>query len=138
MREFMKKKLIMLLSLCLFAGIGLITAQTQTVTGVVISEEDGQPVVGASVVVTGTSLGTVTDANGKFSLFGVPDSAKTLRFSYIGMITQEVAIKTNLRIILHADTELLDEVVVTAMGISREKKALGYAVQDVKGEDLTR
>ncbi|KAA6339642.1 TonB-dependent receptor SusC [termite gut metagenome] len=128
----------MLLSLCLFAGIGLITAQTQTVTGVVISEEDGQPVVGASVVVTGTSLGTVTDVNGKFSLYGVPNSAKTLRFSYIGMITQEVAIKTNLRIILHADTELLDEVVVTAMGISREKKALGYAVQDVKGEDLTR
>ena len=65
-------------------------------------------------------------------------SAKTLQISYIGMQTQEVAIKPNLRVVLKADAQKLDEVVVTAMGISREKKALGYAVQDVKSDALTR
>ncbi len=128
----------MLLLACLFVGIGLVTAQTQKVTGVVISEEDGQPVVGASVLVKGTTQGTITDVNGNFNLSNVPSSAKTLQISYIGMQTQEVAIKPNLRVVLKADAQKLDEVVVTAMGISREKKALGYAVQDVKSDALTR
>ena len=133
----MKRKLMMLLA-CLFVGIGLVTAQTQKVTGVVISEEDGQPVVGASVLVKGTTLGTITDVDGNFNLSNVPSSAKTLQISYIGMQTQEVVIKPNLRVVLKADAQKLDEVVVTAMGISREKKALGYAVQDVKSDALTR
>ena len=128
----------MLLLACLFVGIGLVTAQTQKVTGVVISEEDGQPVVGASVLVKGTTLGTITDVDGNFNLSNVPSSAKTLQISYIGMQTQEVVIKPNLRVVLKADAQKLDEVVVTAMGISREKKALGYAVQDVKSDALTR
>ena len=133
----MKRKLMLLLA-CLFVGIGLVTAQTQKVTGVVISEEDGQPVVGASVLVKGTTQGTITDVNGNFNLSNVPSSAKTLQISYIGMQTQEVVIKPNLRVVLKADAQKLDEVVVTAMGISREKKALGYAVQDVKSDALTR
>ena len=133
----MKRKLMLLLA-CLFVGIGLVTAQTQKVTGVVISEEDGQPVVGASVLVKGTTLGTITDVDGNFNLANVPSSAKTLQISYIGMQTQEVVIKPNLRVVLKADAQKLDEVVVTAMGISREKKALGYAVQDVKSDALTR
>ena len=133
----MKRKLMLLLA-CLFVGIGLVTAQTQKVTGVVISEEDGQPVVGASVLVKGTTLGTITDVDGNFNLSNVPSSAKTLQISYIGMQTQEVVIKPNLKVILKADAQKLDEVVVTAMGISREKKALGYAVQDVKSDALTR
>ena len=133
----MKRKLMLLLA-CLFVGIGLVTAQTQKVTGVVISEEDGQPVVGASVLVKGTTLGTITDVDGNFNLSNVPSSAKTLQISYIVMQTQEVAIKPNLRVVLKADAQKLDEVVVTAMGISREKKALGYAVQDVKSDALTR
>ena len=128
----------MLLLACLFVGIGLVTAQTQKVTGVVISEEDGQPVVGASVLVKGTTLGTITDVDGNFNLSNVPSSAKTLQISYIGMQTQEVVIKPNLKVVLKADAQKLDEVVVTAMGISREKKALGYAVQDVKSDALTR
>ena len=85
----MKRKLMLLLA-CLFVGIGLVTAQTQKVTGVVISEEDGQPVVGASVLVKGTTLGTITDVDGNFNLSNVPSSAKTLQISYIGMQTQEV------------------------------------------------
>ena len=133
----MKRKLMLLLA-CLFVGIGLVTAQTQKVTGVVISEEDGQPVLGASVLVKGTTLGTITDVDGNFNLSNVPSSAKTLQISYIGMQTQEVVIKPNLRVVLKADAQKLDEVVVTAMGISREKKALGYAVQDVKSDALTR
>ena len=63
----MKRKLMLLLA-CLFVGIGLVTAQTQKVTGVVISEEDGQPVIGASVLVKGTQIGAITNVDGDFTL----------------------------------------------------------------------
>ena len=72
----MKRKLMLLLA-CLFVGIGLVTAQNQTVTGVVISEEDGQPVIGASVRVENTQLGAITDVDGRFRISNVPSSAKT-------------------------------------------------------------
>ena len=72
----MKRKL-MLLMTCLFIGIGLVNAQISKVTGLVTSEEDGLPVVGASVVVKGTSTGTITDMDGKFTLQDLPSSAKT-------------------------------------------------------------
>ena len=122
----MKRKLILLLA-CLFVGIGLVTAQTQKVTGVVISEEDGQPVVGASVLVKGTTLGTITDVDGNFNLSNVPSSAKTLQISYIGMQTQEVVIKPKLKIVLKSDTEVLDEVIVTAYGTSTKGTFTGSA-----------
>lgn len=133
----MKKKLMLLLA-CLFVSIRLVTAQTSQVTGTVMGEEDGLPVVGASVLVTGTTIGTITDIDGKFTLSNLPSSAKTLQISYIGMKTQEVAIKPDLHIVLYPDAQQMDEVVVTAMGISREKKALGYAVQDIKADELTQ
>ena len=89
----MKRKLMLLLA-CLLASIGLVIAQTpKKVTGVVISEEDDQPVVGASVLVKGTTMGTVTDIDGKFTIDKVPSSSRTLKISFIGMQTQEVAIK---------------------------------------------
>ena len=72
----MKRKLMLLLA-CLFVGIGLVTAQTSRVTGVVTAEEDGLPVVGASVLVNGTTLGTITDIDGKFTITNVPSSSKT-------------------------------------------------------------
>ena len=72
----MKRKFMLLLT-CLFIGIGLVTAQTSRVTGLVTSEEDGQPVVGASILVNGTTLGTITDIDGKFTIANVPSSAKT-------------------------------------------------------------
>ena len=122
----MKRKLMLLLA-CLFVGIGLVTAQTQKITGVVISEEDGQPVVGASVLVKGTTLGTITDVDGNFNLSNVPSSAKTLQISYIGMQTQEVAIKPKLKIVLKSDTEVLDEVIVTAYGTSTKGTFTGSA-----------
>ena len=117
----MKRKLMLLLA-CLFVGIGLATAQTQTVTGVVISEEDGQPVIGASVLVKGTQIGTITGVDGDFTLSGVPSSAKTLQISYIGMQTQEVAIKPHVKVLMKSNYETLDEVVVVAYGTAKKSR----------------
>ncbi|MCS2767733.1 carboxypeptidase-like regulatory domain-containing protein [Bacteroides thetaiotaomicron] len=129
----MKRKLMLLLA-CLFVGISLVTAQTQKVTGVVISEEDGQPVVGASVLVKGTIKGTITDIDGNFNLANVPSSAKTLQISCISMQTQEVAIKPNLKVVLRSDAQQIDEVVVTAMGIKDLKKHWDYAATSWVGK----
>ena len=131
----MKRKLMLLLT-CLFVGIGLVTAQITKVTGTVLSEEDGLPVVGASILVKGTTVGTVTDMDGKFTLSNVPSSAKTLVVSFIGMKSQELPIKANISVVLKPDTEQLDEVVVTAAGIKRSEKSLGYAVSQVKSDDV--
>ena len=122
----MKRKLMLLLA-CLFVGIGLVTAQTQKVTGVVISEEDGQPVIGASVLVKDTQVGAITDVDGKFVLNNVPSSAKTLVISYIGMTTQEVAIQPNVEVRLHPNTEVLDEVMVVAYGTAKKSAFTGSA-----------
>ena len=97
------------LFLCLVLGIGLATAQTKEVSGTVISAEDAMPVIGASVIVKGTTTGNVTDYDGKFSL-NVPTSAKTLVISYIGMESQEVAIVPNMKVTLKSDTQNLEEV----------------------------
>ena len=97
----------MLLMTCLFIGIGLVNAQISKVTGTVISEEDGLPVVGASVLVKGTTTGTVTDMDGKFVLENIPSSAKTLMISFIGMRTQEVVIKPSVSMVKIANSLLL-------------------------------
>lgn len=99
-------------------------AQTTRVTGTITSSEDGEPVVGASIVVKGTTTGTITNYDGKFTL-DVPSSAKTLVISYIGMKAKEVAVSRTVNVKLDNDTQNLDEVVVTAMGLTREKKSLG-------------
>ena len=129
----MKRKLMLLLA-CLFVGIGLVTAQTQTITGVVISEEDGQPVIGASVLVKGTQIGAITGVDGDFTLPNVPSSAKTLVISYIGMKTQEVSIRANMKVSMKPDTEVLDEVVVTGYGVQRKASFTGAAA--VVGKDV--
>ena len=130
----MKRKLMLLLA-CLFVGIGLVTAQTQKVTGVVISEEDGQPVVGASVLVKGTTQGTITDVDGNFNLSNIPSSAKTLQISYIGMQTQEVAIKPKMKVVLKSDAQLIDEVMVVAYGTTKKESFTGSA-EVIKSEKL--
>lgn len=121
-------------------AIGVIqgAAQVTTVRGIVTTEEDGEPVIGASVIVKGTSLGTVTDVNGRFELSGLPPSATRLLISYISLMAKEVAIAPQVSVTLKSDTHLLDEVVVTALGISREKKALGYTAQEVKQDALVQ
>lgn len=130
----MMKKLTFVL-LFFFVGISLIVAQNTKVTGTVTSADDGLPIIGASIVVKGTTIGTVTDYDGKFVL-EVPSSAKTLQISYVGMKTQDVAVKSSLTVVLHSDMETLDEVVVTAQGLTRQQKSLGYATQQVKAEEL--
>lgn len=105
----------MLLLACFLVSIGLATAQMQKATGVVISGEDNEPIVGASVLVKGTSMGAVTDLNGRFSLSGIPSSSRTLKISYIGMKAQEVSIKATMKVIMQPDSEVLEEVVVTGM-----------------------
>ena len=117
-------------------GSGIASAQTSKVTGKVIGE-DGEPVIGASIVVKGTTVGTVTDFDGNFVL-EVPSDGKQLVISYIGMKSQEVSVASNLNVVLKNDTQNLDEVVVTAMGIKRDRKALGYAAQDLKSDQLSK
>ena len=132
----MKRKLMLLLA-CLFVGIGLVTAQTQKVTGVVISEEDGQPVIGASVLVKGTQIGAITGVDGDFTLPNVPSSAKTLVISYIGMQTQEVDIKPNIKVFMRSDSEMLDEVMVVAYGTAKKSAFTGSA-SVIKSETLEK
>ena len=131
----MKRKLMLLLA-CLFVGIGLVTAQTQRVTGVVISEEDGQPVIGASVVVKGTQLGTITGVDGDFTLPNVPSSAKTIVVSFVGMQKAEVAIAPKMKVILKPDSELLDEVVVMGYGTGKKIGSVVGSVTKVNSEKL--
>ena len=130
----MEKRLFMFLA-GLFLSIGMAVAQTQ-VTGTVVSGEDGEPIVGASVKVSGTKTGTITDVDGKFAL-NVPEGTK-LVVTYLGMLPKTVnaSVSGAMKIKLDPDNRVLDEVVVTAMGITREKKALGYASQVLDAKDL--
>lgn len=126
--------------LFVLTGASALFAQTNIITGTVISAVQAEgPIPGVTVQVKGTTIGAITDVNGNYTI-SAPASATTLVFSYVGMKTQEVAIsgKSVVNCTLQSDLVGLNEVVVTAMGISREKKALGYAVQDVKSDQLTR
>lgn len=133
------KKVIMALSLVLVFGVSAINAQTRTIRGTVTGSEDGLPVAGATVVIKGTTTGTITQMDGDYML-SVPQDAETLVFSFIGMQSQEVAIdgRSTINVSMGSDAIAMDEVVVTALGIKRERKALGYAVQDVGSEELSR
>ena len=122
------------LFLCLFTGIGLASAQTTRGTGTVISADDCEPIIGASIVVKGTSVGTVTDLDGAFSL-NVPGDAKTLTISYVGMIAQDVAVRPTLSITLQSDTRNLEEIVVVGYGTQR-KKDVTSSISQVRGQDI--
>ncbi|MBO5812464.1 MAG: TonB-dependent receptor plug domain-containing protein, partial [Bacteroidaceae bacterium] len=133
----MKKKLMVLMT-CLFMGIGLVNAQTQKVTGTVISDEDGLPVIGATIQVEGTeSIGTITDMDGKFVLENIPSSAKNLVVSFIGMEKQTIAIKPTVSVVLVADAEVLDEVMIVAYGTAKKSSFTGSA-QTLKTEEIER
>ena len=126
----------MMFMLCLALSIGWASAQTK-VTGTVVSSENGEPVIGATVVVKGAaSTGTITDADGKFTLT-VPTGAKVLVISFIGMTSKEEAIRPNLRVALVPSSQDLDEVMVVAYGTSSKKSFTGSAAV-VKGEDLNK
>ncbi|SDG69252.1 SusC/RagA family TonB-linked outer membrane protein [Mucilaginibacter sp. P19] len=132
----MKKRLLLILCSFVFAVTQLF-AQNHTVTGTVTAKEDGLPLPGVSVKIKGTTTGTQTTIDGKFSL-SVPNNA-VLSFSFIGYATQDVPVgaSANLKVVLEASARGLNEVIVTALGITRQQKSLGYAAQQVKGDDLT-
>lgn len=133
-----KGRLISLVAASCCLGTMIATAQTTQVTGTVISMEDNMPVIGASIVVKGTTTGTVTDMDGNFTL-EVPSDAHFIQISYVGMEPQELRIKQNMGTIrMASDSQNLDEVVVTAMGLTREKKSLAYAIQEVGSDELTK
>ena len=120
----MKQRLTMLLAAMLLM-VGTALAQTK-VNGTVTSQEDGQPVIGASVLVVGTNVGTVTDANGKFSLT-CPAGKNMLRITYVGMEPLEVGARPNMRIVLTSDQTALDEVIVVAYGTQKKASFTGSA-----------
>ena len=111
--------------------------QSRTISGKISGAEDGQPLPGVNIVVDGTTIGGVSDAQGNYKL-QVPNSASALIFSFIGYRTERVPLddRSEINIQLTADTKTLEEVVVTAIGIEKEKKAIGFAVQELNEKDL--
>ena len=130
----MEKRLTMFFA-ALFLMIGTALAQTK-VNGTVISQDDNEPVIGASVLVVGTQVGTVTDANGQFSLT-VPAGKSTLRITYVGMEPIEVSARPNMRILLTSDQKALDEVIVVAYGTQKKASFTG-AASTIKAEKIEK
>ncbi|GAB2524362.1 SusC/RagA family TonB-linked outer membrane protein [Spirosoma aerophilum] len=129
---------ILLMSLLLVCSFWLpALAQERTITGKVTASEDGSPMPGVSVVIKGTTRGTNTDANGSYSI-SVTEKGSRLIFSFVGSASQELEIgnKSVINVALANDAKQLGEVVVTALGQQRDKKALAYAVSNVKGDIL--
>ena len=129
--------LLAVLTIGLFCSWQVVLAQ-KTITGKV-TDNDGQSVPGASVVVKGTTTGTITDGTGKFSI-KAPSTDATLVFSFIGMVSKEIPLKGKLtvNVQLEPSTLSIDEVVVSALNISRSKKSLGYSTATIKGDDLVK
>ena len=128
------KKFLLVLSVC-FIAFGQVLAQSQTISGTVLNAADDEPVIGASVQVKGTSKGTITDVDGKFTLEVDPNSV--LVVSFIGMATQEVAAKDGVVVNLMEDSKQLDEVMVVAFGTSTKKSFTG-AASVVKADEITK
>lgn len=133
----MKKQLLIFFVFLLLAS--QVNAQDKTVTGTVTSKSDGLPLPGVTVRVKGSRQGALTDGKGKFSLT-VPNGATTVDISYIGYVNQSVIIPNSnvISVSLSEDAQQLDQVVVTALGISRKKNELPFAAQELKAEDITR
>lgn len=129
----MKKLFLLLVAMC---TIALSAAADRTVSGQVTDAGNGEPLVGATVQPVGGGNGVATDINGEFTL-KVPDRTEFLNISYVGYNSKQVAVGTGLKIALEESNATLDEVVVTAMGIKRSAKALGYAATQVKGDEIS-
>jgi TonB-linked SusC/RagA family outer membrane protein len=127
----------LLFTIGLIISCNALFAQT-TITGTVIAQDDKGALPGVSVRVLNAQAGAITDANGHYSL-QVPAGATTLVFSYIGFATQQVPInaRTVIDVTLATGSRQLGEVIVTALGISRQQKSIGYAAQQIRGENLT-
>ena len=128
----MEKRLTMILA-SLFLFFGMAFAQTQ-VSGTVVSQDDNEPIVGATVQVVGSNVGVATDLNGKFSL-RMPEGKTMLRISYVGMEPIEVSARPNMRILLTSDKQALDEVIVVAYGSAKKSSFTGSAA-NVNSKDM--
>lgn len=128
---------LLLLLVCLWLAPTVAEAQRKTVTGVVTEQETAAPIANATVLVKGTSRGTTTNAEGHYTIAATSD--ETLIFSAVGYkaVEQKVGGQSSINVLLESEGRQEDEVVVTALGIKREEKALGYSVSVVKGEQLT-
>jgi TonB-linked SusC/RagA family outer membrane protein len=133
----MRKSLFFLLSTVLV--VGQVVAQNRPITGKITSADDGSPVIGATVIVKGTTTGTVTNMNGDYTL-QVPESATALVVKFVGMKDQEIKLGSGAKhnVALYPDVTKLTETVVTANAIRRDKASLGYAAPTVKTEELTK
>ena len=136
----MKKLTLIVLMLCVCLGVSTnLWSQGRTVTGRVLGSDTGGPLSFASVAVKGsTTLGAYTDDNGRFSIPNVPTSATHIVVGCVGYTTQEVEIsgRNSVEVTLAAESLALNEIVVTALGIARQAKELGYATAKIGGEDL--
>jgi TonB-linked SusC/RagA family outer membrane protein len=132
------KKIALMLSFLLFAGMQAVLAQTRDVTGTVTSAEDGSSVPGATVVAKGTTIGTITDMDGRFTL-KIPVNAKTLMVSFVGFASQEVALSSSrdYRIVLSSEQVSVDEVVVVAYGTAK-KSSLTGAITSINAASLEK
>ena len=131
------KRLLLVLFVFVISLLNL-AAQQKTITGTVTSSEDKLPVIGATVQVKGTTTGAATDLDGKYQIIAAEGAV--LEFRYLGMVNQEIVVGPGSVIDVVMEPEILglDEIIVTAFGISRDRKALGYAVQDVKSDVIER
>lgn len=133
----MKNNKLLLLLFCVLWFAQFAVAQERTVSGTVVAKSDGEPLPGVGVIIKGTLKGVETDFDGKFQI-QAPVGA-VLEFSFVGMKTQSIVLGTSTQIkIVLEEANVLDEVVVTALGIKKEKKALTYSAQEVNGEELTK
>lgn len=132
-------KRILLISFMLMSALISEAWAQRTVTGQVTSSSDGEGLPGVSVRAKGTSTGVTTDFDGNYRL-EVPEGVNTLVYSFVGFDTQEIEIgnRSTVDVVLGEDVRQLEEVVVTALGIQREERALGYSVQEVKGEEFSQ
>src|SRR5690606_35256206 len=132
----MKKPFFKILMLLMF-GMASSAAFGQLEVKGVVSSDAGELLPGVSVIVKGTTTGVTSDFDGNYTIT-VPNNNSVLVFSYLGMKSREITVgnQTTLNVVLETDSQQLDEVVVTALGISREKKSLGYSVSEVGGDAL--
>jgi len=134
----MLKKVTLSLLAFMLVCVSAALAQTKTVSGVVTSADDDSPITGAFVLVTGTQLGSTTDADGSFEIKNVPSNASSITVSFLGYRTKEVKLTgAKLDILLESDTEALEGVVVTAQGLTRKEKSIGYSTVQLDAEKLT-
>ena len=132
------KRFTVLLAFFVFLGFQALMAQSVQISGNVTSAEDGGPLPGVSVVVKGTTIGTITNARGDYQL-SVPQSATAIVFSFIGYEDNEVAVsgQTTINVVMELSSTELDEVVVTAIGLRKEQKTLGYSATQVTNEEIS-